>query len=416
MLESPAKRNKGNDGRWRHSGWLPTNTPTFSPADGTEAYNITVADGNQSQSSASGKRRKASTRTPYFDLIQDALIANPEGLRSSDVFEWLRTHRPHEFRKHDEKKLQAAVQGTLSAQSTKQQPTVWKYKVDGAEALGYIWKLANTAPLADATPARWVVRSPPAVDYRHDETEGSQNDTRTPTSLASPAHDSQRDQFRRMTPARVQGHDDSNGGDARIVGPEATAIHGDRTQHATSDTIQDAEDFTHQLPRTISEPLSTTQPKSPAMNQPQTHTQDEEETESAMARPDSAASEVGEAYRRVEIEERSLDSDHEDQLRYGKLVKRLRIMKDERMRKTQKIEAERNALPDIQILEKTVEETVEKVAELRRVLEEACQLAETARKDLEGTLNKTSEIEIAEREVEQLKVDSKELRSQLGID
>jgi hypothetical protein len=28
----------------------------------------------------------------------------------------------------------------------------------------------------------------------------------------------------------------------------------------------------------------------------------------------------------------------------------------------------------------------------------------------------TSEIEIAEREVEQLKVDSKELRSQLGID
>jgi len=97
-------------------------------------------------------------------------------------------------------------------------------------------------------------------------------------------------------------------------------------------------------------------------------------------------------------------------------VKRLRRMKGRRERKTQKIEAERNALPDIQILEKTVEETAEKVAELRRVLEEACQLAETARKDLEGTLNKTSEIEIAEREVEQLKVDSKELRSQLGID
>ena len=97
-------------------------------------------------------------------------------------------------------------------------------------------------------------------------------------------------------------------------------------------------------------------------------------------------------------------------------MKRLRRMKGRRERKTQKIEAERNALPDIQILEKTVEETVEKVAELRRVLEEACELAETARKDLEVTLNKTREIEIAEREVEQLKVDSKELRSQLGID
>ena len=91
-------------------------------------------------------------------------------------------------------------------------------------------------------------------------------------------------------------------------------------------------------------------------------------------------------------------------------------MKDQRERQIQKIEAERNALPDIQMLEKTVEETAKKVAGLRRVLEEACQSAETARKDLEATLNKTSEIEIAEREVEQLKVDSKELRSQLGID
>jgi RNase adaptor protein for sRNA GlmZ degradation len=53
-------------------------------------------------------------------------------------------------------------------------------------------------------------------------------------------------------------------------------------------------------------------------------------------------------------------------------------MKDRRERQIQKIEAERNALPDIQMLEKTVEETAEKVAELRRVLEEACQSAETA--------------------------------------
>jgi hypothetical protein len=150
--------------------------------------------------------------------------------------------------------------------------------------------------------------------------------------------------------------------------------------------------------------------------QPQTHKQDEEETEPAMARSDSTASEAGEADRRVDIEEGSLDSDHEEQLRYGKLVKRLTRMKGRRERQIQKIEAERNALPDIQMLEKTVEETAEKVGELRRVLEEVCQSAETARKDLEVTLNKTSEIEIAEREVEQLKVDSKELRSQLGID
>jgi hypothetical protein len=412
VLESPAKRNKGNDGRWRHSGWLPTNTPTSSPADQTETYNITVADGNQSQSVASGKRRKTPTRTPYFDLIQDALIANPEGLCSNDVFEWLRTHRPHEFGKYEEKKLRASVQSTLSAQSNKPEPTVWKYKVDGAEGLGYIWQLADSAPLVEATSARGILQTPVAADYRRDEADCSQEDTRAPASLASPAHDSQRAQSRNMTPARVHGHDDSNGGDAQTVETEAAAIHGDGTQQTMSDTIQDTEDFAHQLPRTTSEPLSTTQPKPPAIIQPQTHTQDEDKTESAMA----AASEVGEADRRVDMEEGSLDSDHEDQLRYGKLVKRLRRMKDQRERQIQKIEAERNALPDIQMLEKTVEERAEKVAELRRVLEEACQSAETARKDLEGTLDKTSEIEIAEREVEQLKVDSEELRSQLGID
>jgi hypothetical protein len=47
-----------------------------------------------------------------------------------------------------------------------------------------------------------------------------------------------------------------------------------------------------------------------------------------MARSDSAASKVREADRRVNMEERSLNSDHEDQLHYGKLVKRLRRIKD----------------------------------------------------------------------------------------
>ena len=79
----------------------------------------------------------------------------------------------------------------------------------------------------------------------------------------------------------------------------------------------------------------------------------------------------------------------------------IRKLKARRERKIQKIQADRNALPDINILEKNVEETAEKVAELRRILEEARESAETARKDLEVTLNKRREIENAERQVEQ---------------
>lgn len=90
-------------------------------------------------------------------------------------------------------------------------------------------------------------------------------------------------------------------------------------------------------------------------------------------------------------------------------------MKGRRERQTQKINAERNALPDINILEKNVEQTAEKVTELTR-LEEARQYAASAHSDLEATTNKIKEIETAEREVEQLVVESREIRRQLGID
>jgi len=218
-----------------------------------------------------------------------------------------------------------------------------------------------------------------------------------------------------MTPARVQGHDDSSGGDAQMVETEAAAGHGDGTQHAVSETNQDIEDFAHQLPRTTSEVLSTTHSKSPATIQPPAHTHDEDEPESAIARPDSAGSEAGGADRYGDIAKGSPDSNHKDQLRYGKLVTEIRKLKARRERKIQKIQADRNALPDINILEKNVEETAEKVAELRCILEEARESAETARKDLEVTLSKRREIENAERQVEQRIVDFRELRGQLDI-
>ena len=88
----------------------------------------------------------------------------------------------------------------------------------------------------------------------------------------------------------VQGHDDSSGGDAQMVETEAAAGHGDGTQHAVSETNQDIEDFAHQLPRTTSEVLSTTHSKSPTTIQSPAHTHDEDEPESAIARPDSAGS------------------------------------------------------------------------------------------------------------------------------
>jgi hypothetical protein len=110
------------------------------------------------------------------------------------------------------------------------------------------------------------------------------------------------------------------------------------------------------------------------------------------------------------------DSDHESQLRYGKLVSKLRRMRDRREQQTQKVDIDRKALPDMNILEKSVKQIAAKVTELICLLKEAQKSAASALGDLEATTNKIKEIETAKREVEQLVMNYKEIRSQLGID
>jgi hypothetical protein len=86
---------------------------------------------------SSNSRHNTPTRAPtYFDLVYDALATNPKRLSANNIFEWLREHRTQNFQECHEKKLRMAIQGTLSAQSNRQQPTVWKYKDDGSEGLG----------------------------------------------------------------------------------------------------------------------------------------------------------------------------------------------------------------------------------------------------------------------------------------
>jgi hypothetical protein len=88
-------------------------------------------------------------------------------------------------------------------------------------------------------------------------------------------------------------------------------------------------------------------------------------------------------------------------------------MKDRHERQTQQTNAERNALPDIKILEKNFEQKEETVKELTRLLE---QTREFTLGDLEAIKIKINDIETTKQEVEQLVVTSKELRSRLGID
>ena len=137
VLDSPTKRSKDNDGIWRRSTPRPSSTPTTFPADAIPVQDYNVMSGNRDRYNTPNNRHETPSRaSAYFNLVYDALAANPQGLSSSKVFEWIRNNRPQTLHKYDEKKLRTAIQGTLSAESNKQQPTVWKYKADGSEELG----------------------------------------------------------------------------------------------------------------------------------------------------------------------------------------------------------------------------------------------------------------------------------------
>jgi flagellar biosynthesis chaperone FliJ len=87
---------------------------------------------------------------------------------------------------------------------------------------------------------------------------------------------------------------------------------------------------------------------------------------------------------------------------------KMRVRRDKRKRE---IAADRNALPDMDFLEKNVEQATRKVTELTRMLEEARQVAASAYSARAATINKIDEIETAERELEQLIGDHKVLRT-----
>jgi hypothetical protein len=401
VLDTPVKRAKGNDGRPRPSGRLTANTPTPSP-DRATAYDTIVVDSNRKYSSLQEARRSTPARTPTrADLIHDALAANPQGLCSNDVFEWLLQNRPQACREGDEEKFKADVRKALSAQSKKPTPTV--SKVDGSGGSHFIWKLAR---VEEQTPRL-------CVPTRHSRTEAEETHENIRTS-ASPKRDLRRVETRSTTPATVQGHDDRNSGGTQKPDTEIGEDHEEEeTEFVVSDTNHNTGNIAHQPPHMSSEPSAKTSSESSVPVHPQAPVRDEIEVEAVIMIPSFEASDTAETRRPGDGSEESCDSDPEVQLRYGKLVSKLHRMRVRRDKRKREIAADRNALPDMDFLEKNVEQATRKVTELTRMLEEARQIAASAYSTRAATINKIDEIETAERELEQLIADHKVLRTQL---
>jgi hypothetical protein len=274
------------------------------------------------------------------------------------------------------------------------------------------WLPANTSTASPV--ARTIANEIIVVESHRKEYTTSDSCHSTP---ASSAHNLQRVRAVSTDSATVQRQNRWDNGSPQAPDKEGATVHeAVSTQHIVLDTTPITENHAPQLPHTFPEHPATAKSYFPMLLQPQTHTRVDTGPKAITRRQGPTASDAEGIRRHDDVPEDPCNSDYEHQLHYGKLVNDLRKLKGRRERQTQQINAERNALPDIKILAKNVEQKEETIKELTRLLEQARESAMSARGNLEATKNKINDIETAEQEVEQLVVTSIELRSQLGID
>jgi hypothetical protein len=402
---TPVKLTKGNDGQPRSSGRLPANTSTSSTSspERTTAYDEIIVGSNQRCTSLLAARRSNPARTPTrADLIHDALAANPNGLSSNDVFEWLRENRSHAYQEGDEENFKAYVRKALSAHSRKPTPTV--SKVGGSGGSHFIWKLAR---VEGQTP-----ESCDLIDPNLAEAEGTPEEIRT---SASPQCDLRRARPRSTTPAAVQGYD--NRSNDQLQKPETGSgetCEEEEVENVVSDTNHNTGDSAHQPLRMSSEPSTTTSPEISVVVQPRTRALDEIGVRAVITIPSPEAFDTAESRKTGDESEEPCNSDPEALLRYGELVLKLNRLKTQRDQRKRQIAADRDALPDIKDMEKNVEQARQKVIELTRMLEEAREIAASACSAHDDTIKKTDEIETAEQELEHIVADHKDLLTQLN--
>ena len=249
------------------------------------------------------------------------------------------------------------------------------------------------------------------TDLSQTEAEWTYEDVRT---SASPKRDRIRTETRSTTPATVKGHNSRSGDDTQVTETEDGAVNGvEEAEYVVSEPNSNARDSAHQPHRISLEPSAMTSSEVALLEQPQMPLRDEIEAEAVIAMPSSEASDIDGIRKPGAGSLESCDPHQEVQLHYGRIVSELHEMKISRDRRKREIAANRNALPNMKILEQNVEQSMQKVTELTRMLEEARQIAASASSAREIAINEIDEIEIARQKLAQHIADHKVLRTKL---
>ncbi|KAK4901390.1 hypothetical protein LTR49_027304 [Elasticomyces elasticus] len=426
---SPSKRSKNDAERWR--SWETSNhaAAPVQMIGGASNHTYTL-ESDRTPAKPLEERGATPSRSTYFGFIYDALSANPSGLRSHEIFEWLRENRPIAFKERGEEKFRVSIQTTLSAQSNKKEPTIWKYKEGKSNGSGYIWRLPNAEQTAEGVATTQsphdVLKTGSKRDGINASNEEAQAITPYPPHRLHP-EDSALDtsvspmllplqkNVSDVSTTRAE-HDSGSseaglapvqktppkGRSAVVVGPARLAL---EVEALAEEDTQRLPGMTSDASATNKETLNTAVPV-PARNPSENRTIVVPHDVVIIDGPEDRGS----------VQDDACMSESRQQLYFGKLVMQLRSLRHKRELLKQEVESNCNTSPDIPALKCNADQMQKRAQELAQQAEEARQEADIAYRNLASAQDQAKKVESAEEELYQIDQELKEAREELRID
>lgn len=382
----PAKRPKNESWRpWDLSQNAPGNT-------------IHVSTPNK----RTGAMHRSTTPRPEPTMIKrihEALKAKPdEGFTIDGILEWIRTNQSTYYQQRGLRTVRNAIQTTLRQQSRRNKPTVWEYE-DGTWRLD---KAVFAGPNAEEITGTHAERQTYTPSVLNPSSAGGRTSDGTPASY---------EDMPRSALEQTGDRDQESGQDVQPTaflqaesdnGPTSTD---NQPRNSASETDAHVENETLQSDTAVLGALT-------AGNQQLNHKTLTQQLEfpagGTLMRSHGEPSTIEEG--RVSVDSCN-DPFQVDKVQsdIGKIVLKLRKLKQDRKAKEQTIEAGHESLPDLSVLAQSAEEA-------QRAADEAERVAKTAKKAFEDALEKESQIVADKRLLEKLIRDYDHLRSQLDID
>lgn len=374
------------NGRWR----------SWEDSDGDAGHNENFVELGQrakpAMADTSDARLRIQSETPsrpiLKNLIRDALSANPGGLRSEEVFHWLKANRPDTLLGRDDESLRASMNSTLSTQSRKKEPAIWKYKDDYSKKSGYIWKLAATQGAEGTAESIEQREHQILAGNTHQDTIASA--VTLPSSHPQDKHSSEAASGTYTKSFQSDGNDPRATSEERDTVPDASATKG--LAHERDDDLSLA-------------PSDTIEPRSAGKGWVSEYTARGEDGDIPVG------TEAG--LETLEIMHSSLV---DQQIYFGKIIMRVQELSRRTMDLRMNIDADRVGLADLGELEHKADQMESKAQGLEEAAREARIAADQAAFALQQERSKDVEIKRKEEEVSQISKELAEARAKLNID